>query len=118
MLALAVEGPALAEVSVVVVGGLPRLPRPSGHPVPLGVITDRMCRGCPQVVESRVDVCDLGRISFPLTVTLCRQARLGSGCGAAALPKAVLGRYRSMDWVLVVRPQCAAPVRNREMGTS
>jgi hypothetical protein len=106
----------LAEVSVA--GGLPLLPRPRGHSVPLDVLMDRMCRGCPQVCESRVRVCDLGRISFPLTVTLCPQARLGLGCGAAALLKEVLARYRSMDWVLVESFQREGSVMNREMGTS
>jgi hypothetical protein len=103
---------------VAVAGGLPRLPRPRGHSVPLDVLMDRMCRGCRQVRESRVRVCDLRRISFPLTVTLRPQARLGSGCGVAALPKEVLARYRSMGWVLVESSQCVASVRNREMGTS
>jgi hypothetical protein len=119
ILALAVEGPAaLAEVLWVAAGGLPRLPRPRGHSVPLDVLMDRMRRGCPQGRrESRVRVCDLRRISFPLTVTLRPQARLGLG-GVAALPKVVLARYRSMDWVLVESSQCAASVRSREMGTS
>jgi len=118
---VAVEGgPALAEVWVVVVaaGGLPRFPRPRGHSVLLDVIMDRMCRGCPPVDESRVGVCGLRRISFPLTVTLRPQARLGLGCEVAALPKEVLARYHSMDWVLLESSQRAASVRNREMGTS
>jgi hypothetical protein len=125
ILPLAVEGgPALTEIWVAAaaaaaaVGGLPRLPRRRGHSVPLDVLTDRMCRGCRQVRESRVRVCDLGRISFPLTVTLRPQARLGLGCGVAALPKVVLARYRSRDWALLECSQCAASVRNREMGTS
>jgi hypothetical protein len=101
-----------------VAGGLPRLPRPRGHSVPLDVLMDRMCRGCPQVRESRVRVCDLRRVSFPLTVTLRPQARSGLGCGVAVLPKGVWARYHSMDWVLVESSQRAASVRNREMGTS
>jgi hypothetical protein len=122
ILALAVEGPAaLAEVWdlwVAAAGGLPRLPTPREHSAPLDVPMDRMCRGYPQVRrESRVRVCDLRRISFPLAVTLRPQARLGLG-GVAGLPKEVLGRYRSMDWVLVESSQCAASVGNREMGTS
>jgi hypothetical protein len=93
--ALAVESLALAEVSVA--DGLPRLPRPRGRSVLLDVLMDRMCRGCPQVLESRVrGVCDRVRISSPLTVTIC-QARLGLGSGAAALLREVLARYRSMD---------------------
>ena len=82
------------------------------------VLVDRMCRGCPQVRGSRVRGRDLRPISFPLTVTLRPpQARLGLGCGVAALPKGVSARYRSMDWVLECS-QRAASVRNREMGTS
>ena len=99
-------------------GGLPRLPRPHGHSVLLDALTDRMYRGCRQVRESRVRVCDLGRISFPLTVTLRLQARLGLGCGVAALPMVVLARYRSRDWALLECSRRGASVRNREMGTS
>lgn len=104
---------------MVVAGGLPRLPRPRERSVPLDVLMDRMCRGCPHVLESRVRVCDLRRISFPLTVTLrpSPQARLGLGFGAAVLLKVVLGRYRSMDWLLVESSQCVASVKNREMET-
>ena len=79
---------------------------------------DRTCQGCLRVRESRVRVGDLGRGPFPLTVTLHPQARPGLECGAAGIPKEVLARYRSMDWVLVESSQCAASVRNREMVTS